>query len=366
MAVVLYPYFLPPANEVWGKVIFSVACVKNSVHRGSTWAGTPPSRYTPTQVHPHQGIPPGRYTPWACTLPHWAGTTLDRYTPLGQVHLPGRYPLGRYTPCRYTPSPRQVHQPGRYTPAAVHAGRYGQQAGSTHHTGKHSCLNTKISHFYSEYLWSLFSLHMWETICDAQAHCCTHSSNSKFLSKFSRNFWNFRPESPPPPFWKTSDLKWPKFTPEYPPPPISENFRFQMTKVYSPHFRKLQIWDDQSLLQNTPPPFRKTSDLKWPKFTLIYPPPHFGKLQIWDDQSLLRNNPSPFQKMWEIVCGIPLVVPVFERLEIELCVKPDDHKTLSCLAGCGRLWESRLLTIPTSGSCFQNRKTVGYVADKVM
>ena len=26
--------FLQPANELWGKVIFSVACVKNSVHRG--------------------------------------------------------------------------------------------------------------------------------------------------------------------------------------------------------------------------------------------------------------------------------------------------------------------------------------------
>ena len=26
--------FLPPANEVWGKVIFSVTCVKNSVERG--------------------------------------------------------------------------------------------------------------------------------------------------------------------------------------------------------------------------------------------------------------------------------------------------------------------------------------------
>ena len=71
-----------------------------------------------------------------------------------------------------------------------------------------------------------------------------------------------------------------------------------MTKVYSgipppPHFGKLQIWDDQSLLQNTPPPFRKTSDLGLPKFTPEYPPPHFGKLQIWDDQSLLRNAPPP-------------------------------------------------------------------------
>ena len=51
-----------------------------------------------------------------------------------------------------------------------------------------------------------------------------------------------------------------------------------MTKVYSgilpPYFGKLQIWDDQSLLWNTPPP-------------------HFGKLQIWDDQSLLWNTPPP-------------------------------------------------------------------------
>ena len=61
----------------------------------------------------------------------------------------------------------------------------------------------------------------------------------------------------PPPFWKTSDLRWPKFTLKYPPPPILENFRFGMTKVYSkippPPFGKLQIWDDQSLLRNTPP-----------------------------------------------------------------------------------------------------------------
>ena len=79
----------------------------------------------------------------------------------------------------------------------------------------------------------------------------------------------------PPPFRKTSDLGWPKFTPEY--PPILESFRFGMTKVYSgispPHFRKLQIWDDQSLLRNTPPPrFRKTYNFGWPKFTPEYPP----------------------------------------------------------------------------------------------
>ena len=32
----LHP-FLPPANEVWGKVIFSVACVKNSVHNAGRY-----------------------------------------------------------------------------------------------------------------------------------------------------------------------------------------------------------------------------------------------------------------------------------------------------------------------------------------
>ena len=33
-----YLRYLPPANEVWGKVIFSQVCVKNSVHRGSAWS----------------------------------------------------------------------------------------------------------------------------------------------------------------------------------------------------------------------------------------------------------------------------------------------------------------------------------------
>ena len=33
-SVTLYCMLLPPTNEVWSKVIFSQACVKNSVHRG--------------------------------------------------------------------------------------------------------------------------------------------------------------------------------------------------------------------------------------------------------------------------------------------------------------------------------------------
>ena len=37
--MVLRVEYLPPANEAWGKVIFSQACVKNSVHRGGSGPG---------------------------------------------------------------------------------------------------------------------------------------------------------------------------------------------------------------------------------------------------------------------------------------------------------------------------------------
>ena len=114
---------------------------------------------------------------------------------------------------------------------------------------------------------------MWETICDAQAGFCTLSSNSKICVQILQKapFWNFRSESPPPQ-WKTSDLRWPKFTPEYPPN------------------EKLQIWDDQSLLRNTPPPNEKLQI--WDDQSLLWNTPPNEKLQIWDDQSLLRNPPQ--------------------------------------------------------------------------
>ena len=86
-------------------------------------------------------------------------------------------------------------------------------------------------------LWQIVSLHirsMWETTV-------MHKQVSGWTV-------NFCPNSPVYPFL---ELKT-----RIPPPP---------------HFGKLQIWDDQSLLRNIPP-FRKTSDLGWPKFTLEYPP----------------------------------------------------------------------------------------------
>ena len=110
---------LPPANEVWGKVIFLVACVKNPVYRGEYLDRYPPGRYTPGQVHPPGQVhhPSGRYTPRQVHPHPWAGTL----------------PLGRYTP------PGQVHPRAGTPPGAVYTGRYGQQAGGTHPTGIHSC-----------------------------------------------------------------------------------------------------------------------------------------------------------------------------------------------------------------------------------
>ena len=108
---------LPPANEVWGKVIFQHLFVILFTG-GSTWAGappagTPPGRYTSLgRYTPWAGTPPGtRYTPGPGTPPdqvHPPGPG----TPQDQVHPPGtRYtPPGRYTPWG------QVHPPDQVPP----------------------------------------------------------------------------------------------------------------------------------------------------------------------------------------------------------------------------------------------------------
>ena len=93
---------LPPANEVWGKVIFSVACVKNSVHGGGKYLGryTPRAGTPPRQVHPPAGTtpPPIRYipTPWAGTPPRsnacWEiRATSGRYASYWNAFLFSRY-----------------------------------------------------------------------------------------------------------------------------------------------------------------------------------------------------------------------------------------------------------------------------------
>ena len=110
---------LPPENEVWGKVIFSEACVKNSVHgegSASVRAGIPPpwTRHHPLGPAPQDQAPP-----------HWTKHPTGPSTPLDQATPLGPDPLSPWT---------------RHPPCAVHAGRYGQQMGSTHPTGMHSCL----------------------------------------------------------------------------------------------------------------------------------------------------------------------------------------------------------------------------------
>ena len=84
-----------------------------------------------------------------------------------------------------------------------------------------------------------------------------------------------------PPKWKTSDLRLPEFTPKYPPPPkwkTSDLRCPQFTPKYPPQNEKLQIWDDQSLLWNTPP--IKNFRFKMAKVYSEIPPPPNEKLQI--------------------------------------------------------------------------------------
>ena len=116
----LLPYYRPQWS--WGKVIFSVACVKNSVRGrgGSTWAGTPGYVHPSGQVHPLD-----RCTPWTGT-PHPGQvhplgryTLLGRYTPR-QVHLQAGTPPGRYTPQAGTPPLGRYTPQARYTPGQVH------------------------------------------------------------------------------------------------------------------------------------------------------------------------------------------------------------------------------------------------------
>ena len=91
--------FLPPANEVCGKVLFLHVSVIMFTGEGSTWAGTPPGRYTPL----------GRYTPGQVHSP-WAGTPLWVGTPAGQVH-----------PWADT---HQVHPPAMHAGIRSTSGRY--------------------------------------------------------------------------------------------------------------------------------------------------------------------------------------------------------------------------------------------------
>ena len=101
---------LPPANEVWGKVIFLHLSVSHSVHGGGVSAWAPLPRQTPP------------------------GQTPPRQTPPGQTPS-GRQPLQADTPQADNHYSRQI-------PSIPH--EMATEAGSTHPTGMHSCLCSLI------------------------------------------------------------------------------------------------------------------------------------------------------------------------------------------------------------------------------
>ena len=108
------------------KVMFLHLSVSHSVHRRSTWAGTPWD-----QMPPGPGTPPGRYTPLDQVHPPGLGTPpLGRYDPLRQVHPSGRYTprAGTHPGTRYTP-------PDRYTPLGQVHPRAGTPPGQVHPLG---------------------------------------------------------------------------------------------------------------------------------------------------------------------------------------------------------------------------------------
>ena len=75
-------FLLPPANEVWGKVIFSEACVKNSVQGGGS-------------ASVHAGIPHPPSRPGGTPLAPGTTPLQTRQAPPGTRHPPdqaGRHP----------------------------------------------------------------------------------------------------------------------------------------------------------------------------------------------------------------------------------------------------------------------------------
>ena len=98
--------FLPPANEVWGKIIFSVVCVKNSVNRGiclsACWDTILREQTSQEQTPPRADSPPEQ--------------------PPGSRYPPDQVPRGPGTPgadiCPGADTPRTRHPQSRHPPPA--------------------------------------------------------------------------------------------------------------------------------------------------------------------------------------------------------------------------------------------------------
>ena len=137
---------------------------------------------------------------------------------------------------------------------------------------------------------------------------CPNIPESPFLEFQTR-------KPPPPPHFRKLQIEMTKVYSGIAPLPISENFRFEMIKVYSgipPHFRKTSDlrWPKFTLEYPPPPPFWKTSDLRWPKFTPEYPPPPFWKTSDlrWPKFTPEYHPPAPISEnawdhMWRLICN---------------------------------------------------------------
>ena len=111
-----------------GKVMFSQACVKNSVHGGvclSACWDTPPWRQTPSPRSRHPSLE--------------ADTSLCSQTPPLEADTPppgGRHPLGRHPPLEADPPPGYT-PPWRQNPPSP-SGKTATAADGTHLAGMHS------------------------------------------------------------------------------------------------------------------------------------------------------------------------------------------------------------------------------------
>ena len=127
---IISDYYRPQRS--WAKVIFSRACVKNSVQRGegvwlsACWDTNPPPLPPPEQTQPPPiplgADPQSRHPPRADTPGADIPPGAD---PPGSRHPP--------TPWSWHPLPWELTPPGKQTAA------YGQRAAGTYPTGMHSC-----------------------------------------------------------------------------------------------------------------------------------------------------------------------------------------------------------------------------------
>ena len=153
--------FLPPANEVWGKVIFSQACVKNSVHGGggACSQGVPalgvPALGVPALGVPvlgeggclHQGV-------WS-----WVGL---------QAHTQGEVERDQV----------QAHtQGGNWGGSGPGSPPTTTAAGGTHPTGMHSCYF--LSSLFLSYVKYSVSYFGQNTKCAGIAWVFTHVATAK-------------------------------------------------------------------------------------------------------------------------------------------------------------------------------------------